>query len=90
MVCVRYTQERKSVREKVTPDNDDDAGQRRMSHFLMTRKKKGPSAGCGHWGCQFVPNLIFIGNGNLLFFFLFTQICICSFLFLYFSFPALA
>jgi hypothetical protein len=38
---------RKSVREKVTPDN---AGQRRMSHFLMTRKKKGPSAGCGHWG----------------------------------------
>jgi hypothetical protein len=37
----------------------------------MTREKKGPSAGCGHWGCQFVPNLIFIGNGNLLFFFLF-------------------
>jgi hypothetical protein len=68
MACVRYTQERKSVREKVTPDN---AGQRRMSHFLMTRKKKGRPLAVAIGGCQFVPNLIFIGNGNLLFFFLF-------------------
>jgi hypothetical protein len=88
MACVRYTQERKSVREKVAPD-DDDAGQRRMSHFLMTRKKKGRPLAVAIGGASSCPISFLLAMAIFFPFFLFTQICIRPFLFLYFSFPAL-